>query len=146
MQDHRQIIVIDDDADDQFMLRRAFEATEMRHPVTFIPNGKQAIDYFFQDSGDCRLASLIILDLFLPDIHGLELLRRLRTNKATRHIPIIVLTQSNEDQHIIESYQYGANSYIQKGPNYKQFQDKVTCITRYWLDIAQLPIPQWSLA
>lgn len=139
--DLRQLIVIEDDPDDQLIIRKAFADLGLRLPVVFIRNGQEALNYFFHQKGHIRTACLVVLDLNLPDIYGLDLLKRLREDPLTRHIPVIMLTSSQRDEDIARSYHHGANSYICKEGSLERFYDKLACMAEFWLQYAQLPDP-----
>ena len=130
----RSILVVEDNDDDQLLVAQALKAAAVSRPVVFVQDVKAAKGYLTQ-----TLPCLILLDLSLPLEGGLEFLQAIRSEPKTRRIPVVVLTGSRAQQDLIDSYQYGANSYITKTGNLAEFYDKVSCMCTYWLDICQLP-------
>jgi two-component system response regulator len=137
--ERRTIVIVEDSTDDQIFLLTSLKEVGVKNPFLFLNTGGEALQYFFPVNEEARTPCIIILDLVLPDMNGLDLLRKLRANPETRTIPVLILTQSTEEKDVLEGYRAGANSYIIKASTYAEFQDKIQCVARYWLEVAQLP-------
>lgn len=138
--DNRPILIVEDNQDDQLLLAKALEAANISSPVKFMTDGKEAEEYLFKTvKKPATMPCLIFLDLSLPEIGGIELLRSLRSRSETRRIPVIVFTGSSQQRDLLDSYSYGANSYIVKGGTTEDFFDKINCLCNYWLHICKLP-------
>jgi len=139
MQD-RVIVLVEDNANDEELMLRAFRKSNIGNRVVVLRDGAEALDYFF-----CRgahagrpasdVVQVVLLDLKLPKIDGLDVLRALRADERTRLIPIVILTSSAEDQDLVLGYGLGANSYVRKPVDFTQFVDAVRQLGLYWLVI-----------
>lgn len=139
--DKRVILIVEDNPDDQLLLRSALEKADVQNPLKFVANSETAKDYLQQCEHSIKgMPSLIFLDLLLPNENGLAFLEDLRNNKATHRIPVIVLTQSHQNEDLRESYQLGANSFVYKDGSLSDFNNKIRCICDYWLRVCQLPV------
>ncbi len=134
----RTILLVEDNADDEELTVRALRKSKVTNQLVIARDGVEALDYLFatgahigRDTAD--LPGLILLDLKLPKIEGLEVLRRIRADGRTRRTPVTVLTSSKEDQDVINSYDLGANSYIRKPVDFDQFTEAVRQLGLYWL-------------
>jgi two-component system response regulator len=135
--DNRTILLIDDNPDDELLTLRAFKKSRVANPVVVAHDGQEAIDYLFDASK--RLPSIILLDLKLPKIGGLDVLKRLRADTRTAIIPVIILTSSDEDSDLLGSYRLGCNSYIRKPVDFDKFVAAVSQLGLYWLVFNQPP-------
>lgn len=139
----KTILLVDDNPDDRELALLAFEAIGIVNQVKVARDGIEALDYLLNSSNgedpQQRLPSLILLDLKLPKVDGLEVLRRLRRHESTKHLPVVVLTTSTEDQDLVESYKLGCNSYIRKPVDFDEFQEVVRQLGMYWLLLNQSP-------
>lgn len=138
------ILLVEDNPDDEVLTLRAISKKRIANPVVVVRDGREALDYMFGEGiyheRDTRdLPSVILLDLKLPKVDGLEVLRALRSHSLTRMVPIVVLTTSNEDQDIVKSYSFGANSYVRKPVDFEQFTEAVGQLGMYWLLTNQPP-------
>lgn len=130
----RTILLVEDNPDDEALTLRALSKNNIVNKVTVARDGQEALDYFFGAGASSRPApSVVLLDLKLPKINGLEVLRRLRADPRTGLQPIVILTSSREEQDIITGYRLGSNSYIRKPVNFDQFVEAIRELGLYWL-------------
>ena len=139
------ILLVEDNADDEALTLRAFEKCHVTNRVVVARDGVEALDYLF-DTGkhagrDPRaLPAVVLLDLKLPKIDGLEVLRRLRADERTKLAPVVILTSSREERDVVEGYRLGANSYVRKPLDFEQFVVAVKQLGLYWLLLNE-PVP-----
>jgi two-component system response regulator len=138
----RVILLVEDSEDDADLTLRAFRNSGVPCKIVLAQDGKQALDYIFArgdwvDRDAHLLPTLVLLDLKLPCLGGLEVLRQLRQSPKTDHLPIVVMSCSNEITDIQASYTLGANSYIRKPVDFVEFEETVELIGRYWLAVNQ---------
>ena len=140
----RIILLVEDNPDDEALTLRALTKNKIRNEVVVAHDGVEALDYLFatgayagRDTG--ILPMVILLDLKLPKIDGLEVLRRLRADERTKFTPVVVLTSSREEQDLINSYSFGCNSYIRKPVDFVQFVEAVRQLRLYWLVLNEPP-------
>ncbi|MCP4254487.1 MAG: response regulator [Candidatus Scalindua sp.] len=136
---YKPILLVEDNPDDVALTLRAFEKNNMGGKLQVVTDGQEALDYFFgengvADRGSSELPKVILLDLKLPKVSGLEVLKKLRSDQRTRNVPIVVLTSSSQEADVLNSYNLGASSYIQKPVDYKEFIEVVSNLGLYWLD------------
>lgn len=140
----KTILLIEDNPDDIELVEIALSTKRIANEITVVTDGAEALDFLFcQGKYTTRntqsLPTLILLDLQLPKIDGLEVLKQIRKNEKTKLIPVIIFTSSNEERDIIESYQLGANSYVRKPVDADQFEKAVQELEMYWLLINKPP-------
>jgi CheY-like chemotaxis protein len=138
------ILLVEDNSDDEALTLRALRKNKITNPVVVARDGAEALDFFFGEGkdpgGDGRpLPQVVLLDLKLPKIDGLEVLRRLRADPRTRLLPIVILTSSGEERDIVEGYGLGANSYIRKPVDFARFVEAVRELGLYWLLLNEPP-------
>ncbi|HWF48307.1 MAG TPA: response regulator [Bryobacteraceae bacterium] len=138
------ILLIEDNLDDEVLTMRALNKHNLANEVVVARDGVEALDYLFgtgaYDGRDLMLMpQIILLDLKLPKVDGLEVLRRLRAFETTRLLPVVILTSSNEEQDRIAGYGLGANSYVRKPVDFNQFIDAVRQLGLYWLILNEAP-------
>lgn len=136
----RPVLLVEDNCDDQTLTLRALARHKLPNPVLLASGGQDALDCLAargRHSGT-PLPALVLLDLRLPDLDGLEVLRRIRAEPATAQLPVVVLTTSREASDIEAAYRYGANSYLHKPMDFARFVSTVAEATRYW---TQLNLP-----
>src|SRR5215208_411602 len=142
--ENKSILLVEDNADDELLTLRALKANNIENKVSVVRDGEEALDFLFcantyADRDPHNLPRLILLDVKLPKMDGLEVLRRLRADPRTRLLPVVMLTSSNEEQDLIESYKGGANSYMRKPVDYTQFIEYVGHLGSYWLGLNEEP-------
>jgi len=142
--DRKIILLVEDNPDDVELTRRAFEKANLTTPINVVNDGAEALDFIKgcgkYEQGDPRgLPAIILLDLKLPKIDGLEVLKEIRNFPPTRLTPVIILTSSLEEQDLINSYLNGANSYIRKPVDFNKFTQAVQQLGMYWLLLNELP-------
>ncbi len=140
----KTILLVEDNPNDEMLTIRALKKNNILNEVIVARDGVQALDYLFAEGEhEGRNMSdqpqVILLDLKLPKIDGLEVLKRIKTDERTKLLPVVVLTTSNEDQDLISSYQLGANSYIRKPVDFDQFIKAVGQLGLYWLVLNEAP-------
>ena len=129
----RTILLIEDNPDDEELTLRAFKSTKLVNEVVVMRDGAEALEYLFDKYGSVPQPEVILLDLKLPKIGGLEVLRRLRADPRTELIPVVILTSSGEDEDRLRGYKLGANSYVRKPVDFRQFLEATRLIGLYWL-------------
>jgi len=134
----RVILLVEDNPDDERLAVRALKQGNIVNEIVVARNGEEALNLLFNLD---PLPSVVLLDLKLPKIDGLEVLRRIRHNPTTRLLPVVILTSSSEDQDIIESYNLGANSYVRKPVEFSQFTEAVHQLGMFWVLINE-PLPR----
>lgn len=132
------ILLIEDNRDDEDLTVRALRKNKIANDIQVARDGAEALDILFADGAE--LPQLIVLDLNLPKISGLEVLRRIRSDERTRLLPVVVMTSSQEDEDIIQSYSLGANGYVRKPVDFTQFSEAVRLLGLYWLVLNQSPV------
>jgi two-component system response regulator len=140
----KTILLIEDNADDEELTIRALKKNNVANQLVVARDGAEALDFLFgtgaySEGESAVLPGLVLLDLKLPKIDGLEVLRRIRANDRTRRVPVTVLTSSREQQDLINSYDLGANSYIRKPVDFNQFAEAVRQLGLYWLQLNEMP-------
>ena len=142
---HKKIILlVEDNPDDEVLTLHALKMNGISNEVVVVRDGAQALDYMFgrgEYAGRdvSQLPAVILLDLNMPKVGGLEVLRTLRADPRTKPAPVVVLTTSREEQDLINSYELGANSYVRKPIDFEQFIEAVRNLGMYWLLLNELP-------
>ena len=129
----KRILLVEDNADDEQLTLRAMRLSEVPNIIRVARDGVEAIEALMGDPRTQPLPDLILLDLKLPKLSGLDVLARIRADSTTRTLPVVVLTSSDEDRDIVESYNLGANSYIRKPVDFDEFIEAVHQLGLYWL-------------
>jgi two-component system, response regulator len=138
----KAVLLVEDDANDEALTRRAFTKAKLTNQVVVAHDGVEALDCLFGTgdwAGKPVVPALMLLDLNLPKIGGLEVLRRMRQDPRTRLYPVVVLTSSREEQDLVHSYSLGVNSYIRKPVDFQKFVEAVEALQMYWLMWNELP-------
>lgn len=134
--ERRTILLVEDNPDDEELTKRALIKNNIANNIVVAHDGQEAVDYIFakgqyKDRNIRDLPVLILLDLKLPGMDGLDVLRTIRADDWTRTLPVVILTSSKEDEDIIKSYRHGANSYIVKPVDFKQFSEAIIALGVY---------------
>jgi two-component system, response regulator len=140
----RTILLVEDNPDDEALTLRAFRTNNIRNGVVVASDGAMALDYLFGtgkfDGRDVEdLPQVVLLDINLPKINGLEVLRRIRADERTRILPVVILTSSKEEQDLVEGYRSGANSYVRKPVDFEEFVRAARQLGLYWLLLNEIP-------
>ncbi len=139
-----EILLVEDSPDDVAFLVRTFNKANLTARLHVVTDGKEALDFIFC-TGDYvtrnngNQPKVIFLDMKMPKVGGLEVLRRLKSDPTTQSIPIVALSSSNEERDLIESYRHGVNSYIVKPMDFDQFAKTIRLMGQYWLELNQTP-------
>ena len=138
------ILLVEDNADDEALTLRALKKNSIRNEVVVTRDGAEALDFLFGTGAyagrDLRvMPTITLLDLKLPKVDGLEVLRRLRADDRTKLLPVVILTSSREEQDLLNGYRLGANSYIRKPVDFSQFTEAVRELGLYWLVLNETP-------
>jgi DNA-binding response OmpR family regulator len=131
------ILLVEDDPDHELLTIRALKKSNIANDVRVARDGEEAINLLLGD--DPIRPQVILLDLKLPKIEGLEVLRRIRESESTRMLPVVVLTSSDEERDVVRSYQLGVNSYIRKPVNFNDFAEATRQLGMYWLVLNECP-------
>ncbi len=142
--ENKTILLIEDNLDDVELTLHALKKNKIKNEIAVVNDGAEALDYLFgtgKHSGRelTLLPTVILLDLKLPKVDGLEVLRQIRANELTKFLPVVILTSSKEEQDIIKSYSLGANSYVRKPVDFNQFAEAVSHLGLYWLLLNEGP-------
>lgn len=136
------VLLVEDNPDDEELTRLAFEECRLANKLVIVRDGQEALDYLFatgkfSERDAKEMPQVILLDLKLPKVDGLDVLQIVRADERTKLLPVVVLTSSKEEQDLIDSYSLGASSYIQKPVDYLQFVEAVRQLGLYWLVLNQ---------
>lgn len=138
------ILLVEDNLDEAELTIRALQKCKVTSSLVHLKSGEEALNYIFcegnyKNRNIHSIPRLILLDLKMPRVDGIEILRRIKWDERTRSIPIVVLTSSKEEKDIFLSYQLGANSYFVKPVDFESFVDSIDTLTHYWLELNQAP-------
>ncbi len=141
---NKNILLIEYNPDDEALAIRALKKSNLVNDIAIARDGVEALDYLFgtgqyEDRDTTDMPALILLDLKLPKIDGLEVLRRLREDERTKHLSVVALTSSSEEQDLIDSYNLHVNSYVRKPVDFNQFTEAVAQVGLYWLVLNEPP-------
>jgi two-component system response regulator len=144
MEDAIEILLVEDDPQDVRLTLRELQRENVKNEVVVVRDGAEALDFLFcrgtfSERSPNHPPKLVLLDLKLPKVNGLEVLREIKAKAETRAIPVVVLTSSGEERDVVESYKLGVNSYIQKPVDFEQFRQTIKTLGLYWLVVNRLP-------
>jgi two-component system response regulator len=142
--EERKILLVEDNADDEALTIRALRRNNIANAIDVVRDGAEALDYIFcrgawSERDPHHIPQVVLLDLKLPKVDGLEVLKAIRADETLHWLPVVVLTSSTEEQDIVKSYGLGANSYIRKPVDFDQFSEAVKTLGLYWLVLNQAP-------
>jgi two-component system response regulator len=140
----KKILLVEDNPDDEMLTLRAMQKNNIANEIVVARDGAEALEFIFGRGiytarGGIKTLQVILLDLNLPKIGGLEVLRKIRANPKTALLPIVILTSSKEERDLVESYRLGANSYIRKPVDFNQFSETIRQLGLYWLELNEVP-------
>ena len=143
--ENNKILLVEDNPGDVELTKRALQKSNVTNGLIVAKDGVEALNFFLGEDGKsgCSVEELpvvVLLDLKLPKIDGLEVLRRMRANEKTKSVPVVVFTSSNEEKDIIDSYNFGANSFVRKPIKFAEFAEAISQLKLYWLILNQ-PVP-----
>jgi two-component system, response regulator len=143
----KTILLVEDDPDDEKLTLRALKKSNILNETVVVRDGVEALDYLFckaqYSNREPVLPAVVLLDLKMPKLDGLEVLRRLRADDRTAMIPVVILTSSKEEQDLVSGYRLGANSYVRKPVDFNQFAEAVRELGLYWLVLNETPTVRW---
>lgn len=144
MSDYKFILLVEDNRDDELLMLRALQRNHIMNQVVVVRDGVEALDFLFATGGHAGrnpldLPQVVLLDLKLPRVDGLEVLRRIRADDRTRLLPVVVLTSSKEEEDVVRSYTLGANGYVRKPVDFTQFTEAMRTLGMFWLLLNEFP-------
>jgi CheY-like chemotaxis protein len=144
MIEEKMILLVEDNAKDEMLTLRALKKNNFQNEVIVAHDGVEALNYLFAREGQAgrdpaSLPAVVLLDLKLPKVDGIEVLQQIRANERTKLLPVVILTSSNEEKDRLEGYSSGCNSYVRKPVNFNQFAEAVRQLGLYWLILNEAP-------
>lgn len=136
------IFLVEDNEQDEILTIKALKKNKVLNDIKVARDGAEALDFLFNEEAanyESELPQLILLDLKLPKIDGLEVLKKIRTNPRTKLVPVVILTTSKEDSDLLNGYEFGANSYVRKPVDFHEFAEAVKSLGTYWLLLNERP-------
>lgn len=145
----RIILIVEDNPNDAELTQRAFEKSRIANEIVVASDGEEALDYLFatgvhKDRDPLALPEVVLLDLNMPKVSGLDVLRQMRADDRTKRVPVVILTSSNEERDVIASYDLGANSFVRKPVDFARFLEAARQLGLYWLVLNE-PVPARDL-
>jgi two-component system response regulator len=137
----RPILLVEDNADDEKLTLRALRKNSVLNDVVVARDGVEALDYLFNADRSLLLPQVVLLDLNLPRINGVEVLRRVREDERTKILPVVILSSSRQEEDIARSYACGANAYVRKPVEFGEFIDAIRTLGLFWLLLSESPPP-----
>ena len=143
--DDMMVLIVEDNPDDEEMTLRSLSQAGLANDVEVVRDGVEALDFLFGTGGfagrdTSRMPTVVLLDLKLPKLNGIDVLNRMRKDERTRSIPVVILTSSSEDEDMVKSYDSGANSYVRKPVIFSDFANVVSQLGLYWMLLNQVPV------
>lgn len=139
----RFILLVEDNRDDEELTVEALRGHHVANEIVVARDGEEALEYLFGEP-QRKLPEVILLDLKLPKVNGIDILKRIRSTPRTESIPVIVLTTSKEERDIQQSYKHGANSFVRKPVDFEQFDEAIRQLGMYWLALNEPPVDKAS--
>lgn len=144
---NKPILLVDDSPNDRLLTVRALKRSNIVNRIDEVKDGQEALDYLFAegdyaDRDPHQIPQVVLLDLKLPKVDGLEVLKRMRENALTQRVPVVMLTSSREQRDMVKSYDLGANSYVRKPVDFNEFAETAKQIGIYWLVLNEVPEPE----
>jgi two-component system, response regulator len=144
MLDEKVILLVEDNPDDEQLTIMGFKQNKIANDIVVAHDGKEAVEYLFgtgmyEGRNITQLPQVVVLDLKLPKMNGIEVLKQIRANKLTQYLPVVVLTSSKEDRDMVETYELGVNAYVQKPVDFNQFGEAVKHLGMFWLLLNNWP-------
>ncbi len=144
IEEEKVILLVEDNPDDVLLTKRALSKSKIRNRIVVVGDGEEALEYLFRsgryaDRNPRERPQVVLLDLKLPKLDGLEVLRQMRNDPRTQLLPVVILTTSKEQSDMIAGYKLGANSYIRKPVDFQQFVEAVSQLTLYWIVLNESP-------
>lgn len=137
---NKKILLVEDNPNDEILTIRGLRRNKIANEIIVARDGQEAVDYLFGTGGKERVVpSLILLDMNLPKLNGLDVLRRIRGDERTKAMPVVILTSSRQDRDLVESYQLGCNSYVCKPLDFDEFIKAANTLSVYWLMLNEPP-------
>lgn len=141
---NKSILLVEDNPQDEMLILRALKKANVANRIDVVRDGQQALDYLFnqnefRDTEGRDLPTVILLDIGLPRLSGLEVLEKIRSEQRTRLLPVVILTSSDEEKDRLQSYECGANSFVQKPLDFSEFAETVARLGVYWIATNKLP-------
>lgn len=147
LRDDVYILLVEDSQDDIDLTRRALKKHNLANDLKVVMDGTEALDFLFKEgpyeNSEHSMPQLVMLDINLPKLSGIEVLKRLRSDERTRLLPVVMLTSSKEERDVVQSYSFGANSYVQKPVSFEEFTEAVKQLGIYWLALNESP---WKIS
>lgn len=142
----KKILLVEDDPNDVELMMRALERHNLAGGVQVLRDGEEALEYLFHKGAFAERERLddpkvVILDLNLPKVNGMDVLKKIKTSDLTKDIPVVILSSSQDDDVVMKSYELGVNGYVVKPSNYDEFQDAVSDMSLYWVRLNERPQP-----
>jgi len=142
--DAKTILVVEDNPDDEELTLRSLRRAHIANKVVVARDGSEALDYLYAGGAyaardPTQIPALVLLDLKLPIVGGIDVLRRIRAEPVTRYLPVVIMTSSSEDEDMVRSYDSGANSYVRKPIDFSEFAGAVQQLGLYWLVLNNVP-------
>ena len=142
---YSKILLVEDNKSDIDLALRAFKKADIKNPIDIAEDGQEALDYIFcknkfADNDPNILPALVLLDLKLPIVDGIDVLKAIRSNPITKKLIVVILTSSNEEKDLINGYNLGVNSYLIKPVDFKDFLDLIQQVDNYWLKLNKTPL------
>jgi len=140
----KHILLVEDNPDDEALALRALKKSNLANNISIARDGVEALDYIFCEGAHTerdmnQQPVVVLLDLKLPKVDGLEVLKRIKDDDRTKRMPVVIMTSSSEEQDMVSSYDFGANSYIRKPVDFNQFTEAVAQLGLYWLVMNEVP-------